>query len=223
MISLFDKGGPIMWPILACSILALAIILERAYFFLRYSNNYKSFMAQLLAQLQDQNPASALNFCRQRHDPLAVMAQTYLETYQQPPELQSEIVKLRGSEEMERVERFLRGLATIGYLTPLLGLFGTVTGMIQAFRQLQALGTQADVTALAGGIWEALLTTAFGLLVALPTLAAYHYFDSLAGRMANHMEFVVVRLKEALMMSGERLQPNSGKAGYLPLSPKKSP
>ncbi|MFP3868111.1 MAG: MotA/TolQ/ExbB proton channel family protein [Desulfobacteraceae bacterium] len=211
-----------MWPILACSILALAIIFERAYFFLRYFNNYQNFMSQLLAHLQSRHPAQALNFCRQRHDPLAVMAQAYLENRQQPPELQSEILKLRGSEEMERVERFLRGLATIGYLTPLLGLFGTVTGMIQAFRELQALGAQADVTALAGGIWEALLTTAFGLLVALPTLAAYHYFDSRAGRMANHMEFVVLRLKEALMSSEEQPDLNLLSTGNLPLAQKKS-
>jgi len=200
LISLFDKGGPVMWPILACSILALAIILERAYFFLRHTSNYQGFMARLLARVSDRDLGAALSFCRQRHDPLAVMAQTYLENYHQPQDLQAEMIKLRGSEQMERLERFLRGLATIGHLSPLLGLFGTVTGMIQAFRQLQALGTQADVTALAGGIWEALLTTAFGLLVALPTLAAYHYFDSLAGRMANHMEFVVLRLKETLSL-----------------------
>lgn len=187
-----------MWPILACSILALAIVLERAYFFLRHSNNYQDFMKQLLAFLRQRDLAQALSFCRQQRAPLAVIARTYLESHRQPPAMQEEILKLRGSEEMERVERFLRGLSTIGHLTPLLGLFGTVLGMIQAFRRLQEMGAQADVTALAGGIWEALLTTAFGLLVALPTLAAYHYFDSLAGRTANRMELVILRLKETL-------------------------
>ena len=84
-----------------------------------------------------------------------------------------------GSEEVKKMEVRLPVLAAIAHLTPLLGLLGTVLGMIICFQEIYSLGGQADVTALAGGIWRALLTTAFGLIVAIPVTAIHHYFESL--------------------------------------------
>lgn len=82
-----------------------------------------------------------------------------------------------GSLELQRLEKNLGSLAVIAHISPLLGLLGTVTGMIKAFMKIQALGGRVDASVLAGGIWEALITTAAGLSVAIPTLVAYYYFE----------------------------------------------
>jgi biopolymer transport protein ExbB len=85
-------------------------------------------------------------------------------------------------------------LASIAALAPLLGLFGTVLGMIEVFQKLAALGGRADVALLSGGIWVALLTTAFGLLVAIPSLLAHHYFSRLVTGRSDYMELLIARL-----------------------------
>jgi len=100
----------------------------------------------------------------------------------------------------------------LAHITPLLGLFGTVLGMIAVFRRVQELQGQADVTVLAGGIWEALLTTAFGLAIAIPCAAAYHYFQSLASRHISRMTNIVAVLTETFAASTSRAGRVSGGA-----------
>jgi biopolymer transport protein ExbB len=85
-------------------------------------------------------------------------------------------------------------LSSIAAVAPLFGLFGTVLGMIEVFQRLAALGGRADVALLSGGIWVALLTTAFGLLIAIPALLAHHYFSRLAGGRSDYMELLISRL-----------------------------
>ena len=97
---------------------------------------------------------------------------------------------------MEKVEGRLRGLAAITHIAPLLGLLGTVTGLVSAFHRIELFGGQVQPGDLAGGIWEALLSTVLGLLIAIPCMAAYHNFESKADRIARRMQTIVSELDE---------------------------
>ena len=90
----------------------------------------------------------------------------------------------------------MRLLATITHLAPFLGLLGTVTGLVSAFHQIELLGGQVQPSDLAGGIWQALITTVFGLVIAIPCMAAYHGFENEADRISRRMQFLVSELNE---------------------------
>jgi biopolymer transport protein ExbB len=99
---------------------------------------------------------------------------------------------------LEQLENHLNTLAAIARISPLLGLLGTVTGMILAFKQVEALGGQVNVEVLAGGIWEALLTTAVGLSIAIPTMAAFNYFEARVEKTRSRMQYFISLLNERL-------------------------
>ena len=105
-------------------------------------------------------------------------------------------VSRAGSQEVRNLESYLRGLEIVGNTSPLIGLLGTVTGMISAFAALESAGTKVDPSLLAGGIWEALLTTAFGLFVGIPTLAAFYLFEGRLERVRNMMQEAATQLLE---------------------------
>ena len=195
---LIEKGGPLMWPLLACSVLTIAVILERSVFFLRIKRNFKRFAADLMALVANRRIQAAQDFLRGRPDPSSLIAWTYLGNLDVKDELREEILQRVSSEQAERLERRVGMLSGLAHISPLLGLLGTVLGMIEAFRQIQQLSGQADAAALAGGIWEALLTTAFGLAIAIPAATAYHYFESLADRRISEMTSIVSVLNETL-------------------------
>jgi len=98
------------------------------------------------------------------------------------------------------MEKYLRILSVIAQSTPLMGLLGTVTGMIQAFMKVEEAGGRAGITALAGGIWEALLTTAFGLCVAIPSMIIYHYFE---GRVDDYEKKIHRYVHDVINRAGE--------------------
>ncbi|MBT3198197.1 MAG: MotA/TolQ/ExbB proton channel family protein, partial [Gammaproteobacteria bacterium] len=108
-------------------------------------------------------------------------------------ELESE-----GRAQLEHLTSYIRGLDAVAHLSPLLGLLGTVLGMIQAFMQLEGAGVQVDVSLLAGGIWEALVTTAFGLAVAIPALAAVNWLEGIVERVRQDMGDAVTRTLSAM-------------------------
>ena len=198
MLEFMEKGGPLMWPIFACSIAALAIIVDRSIFFLRIRLHFNAFVEELVGLLSAKDFGKALNVAREGHDPSAVIATSYLESMDFSPALREDVLDRVGGQQVERVEARLRMLGAIAHVTPLLGLCGTVMGMINAFRTIEELRGQADVEALARGIWEALLTTAAGLLVAIPAVMAYHAFEALADRTATRMSRVVSIFNETL-------------------------
>jgi biopolymer transport protein ExbB len=107
-------------------------------------------------------------------------------------------VKRAGALVLEGVEKRLRVLAAISHLAPLVGLLGTVTGMVMAFARIETLEGAPRPADLAGGIWEALLTTVFGLAVAIPCMAAYHAYDSVADKIARRMELAITALDDVL-------------------------
>ena len=215
---LIEKGGVLMWPLLACSVLTIAVILERSVFFLRIKRNFKRFAADLMALVANRRIQAAQDFLRGRPDPSSLIAWTYLGNLDVKDELREEILQRVSSEQAERLERRVGMLSGLAHISPLLGLLGTVLGMIEAFRQIQQLSGQADAAALAGGIWEALLTTAFGLAIAIPAATAYHYFESLADRRISEMTSIVSVLNETLdiepvkLAVSERLVDDTGES-----------
>lgn len=150
MFNIILKGGFLMWPILFCSVIAITIVLERFYNLRRAKTDISNFISQVKKLLRERKLSK---------------------------EQQEKGIIRMGSGQVRKWEKNLSGLATIANVAPLLGLLGTVVGMIRAFIKIQQLGGRVDASVLAGGIWEALLTTAAGLTVAIPVLVAYHYFE----------------------------------------------
>jgi biopolymer transport protein ExbB len=122
------------------------------------------------------------------------MAWAYIDSTGEEASAVSEKLFIAGSEIMRKNEKRLSVLASIAHLAPLCGLFGTVLGMIEVFRRLESIGGRADVGLLSGGIWVALLTTAFGLLVAIPALIAHHYFSGVVNGRSGDLQFLISRL-----------------------------
>ena len=176
-----QKGGPIMWPILLCSVIALAIVIERLIRIRQEQIDTKSFMEQISKALRRNKVMEALDLCDRTGGPIAVILKAGILKHDRPRNEIREAIEDASIHELPRLERNLPVLATLAHVAPLLGLLGTVTGLVKAF---QVIETKASVLNpinpgdLAGGIWEALLTTVFGLCVAIPTYVAYNYLVS---------------------------------------------
>jgi biopolymer transport protein ExbB len=192
--TLFSKVGLTAWPLFFCSVIALAIIAERSFYFYRLKLNYSKFSQKLFELLRQNKIKQALLFCRKHPNPVVRIAFLYLKNINS--ELRDSILSREGSLAMEQVENRLRGLSAITHIAPLLGLLGTVTGLVTAFHKIELLGGQVHAENLAGGIWEALLSTVFGLIVAIPCMAAYHAFESGADRIARRIQTIVSELDE---------------------------
>jgi len=181
MFDLIFKGGWLMWPIVLCSVFSLAIIIDKLIYFLKIRINSGIFFAQVLDFIKRSNFKEAIELCEGRRTPLTNTLKAALLNYDRPKELIKEAVDEASLYEIPKLEKNLNFLATIAHVSPLLGLLGTVTGMIRCFYIIQektaAFGS-VNPADLAGGIWEALLTTAFGLSVAIPSYIAYNYFVS---------------------------------------------
>lgn len=195
LVQLFLKGGFAMWPLLACSIIAAAIIADRLLYFGRIRLDYPAFLRQLKDLLRSGKRKGALLLCRRHPHPAPRIAEYYLK-HLEDDALRDEILKLEGSYALEQVEARLKGLAALTHIAPLLGLLGTVTGLVSAFHRIEILGGQVQPGDLAAGIWEALITTVFGLVIAIPCMGAYHGFENWADQIARRMQFVVSELNE---------------------------
>jgi biopolymer transport protein ExbB len=194
--TVFSLGGPVMWPLLACSIVALAIIADRAWFFSRHRLDYRWFMRELGSRLSGKPIDDAIGWCGSLHHPIAKVAATYLAHVDRPDQMREEALTQAAAWELERVEARLHGLSAIAHVAPLLGLLGTVTGLVTAFHRIETLGGIVQPADLAGGIWEALLTTVFGLTIAIPCMLSYHFFEHRADAIARRIELAVSELNQ---------------------------
>ncbi len=180
MLSLFQQGGTVMYVLLLMSILAMAIILLKLYQFYRSGLRKTAFVEDTLSALARGEHELALRNLQQQPSPVARVLESAVCFGVNPAmssgDVEAEVSRV-GSAQIRSLESWLRGLSSIAHLSPLLGLLGTVTGMIVAFMNLQEAGSRVDPSILSGGIWEALLTTAFGLTVAIPAMAAFYYLE----------------------------------------------
>ncbi|QPJ64025.1 MAG: MotA/TolQ/ExbB proton channel family protein [Candidatus Nitrohelix vancouverensis] len=176
-LQLIGKGGVVMFPILLCSVIALAIVIERLVFFKRVSEDFESYYAKVRSMLEGGRKDSALAYCRDEPHMLGRMMIPGIEQTEMPRWKLEETLTLAGQEEINLCGKHVRGLEVIATIAPLMGLLGTVVGMVQAFNKVAQYKGQVDPGLLAGGIWEALLTTAAGLAVAIPTVVMLHFFE----------------------------------------------
>jgi biopolymer transport protein ExbB len=181
MSDVIQRGGPIMYVIILCSILALAVALERLYNLHRARIDTNDFMSRVQATLKRNKIMEAIDMCNNTPGPIAQIMKAGILKHDRPRSEIREAIEDAGVHEVPRLEKNLGVLATIAHITPLLGLLGTVTGMVRAFQVIQEKATSlypVNPGDLAGGIWEALITTVAGLSIAIPTFVAYNYLVS---------------------------------------------
>jgi biopolymer transport protein ExbB len=170
---IISKGGPTMVVLLICSIFSLAMILERL-LALRHTKIFKlDLLHEIEIDIKKRDIASAIEWCEQYTSPMMAVVKVALINSDKPKEDLKIAIEEAGRLEVPHLERFLTSIHTIAVISPLLGLLGTVLGMINVFKAIVAHGT-GNTEVLAGGIAEALITTATGMTIAIPTLIAYN-------------------------------------------------
>ncbi len=189
-LEIFMKGGWIMSLILIASIIEVAIIIERLIVIKRAQQNVPVFLVKIRELLKQKDITGAINFCRKEHTPAANIIKKGLQKHKFGRERIKEAVENAGRQEVSKLEKGLGVLATISGVAPLLGFLGTVTGMISAFMKIEDLQGAANPSDLAGGIWEALLTTAFGLAVGIVAYTFYNYLLAKVNKLVLDMEII---------------------------------
>lgn len=201
MFEIVKSGGWLMAPIILCSIVALAIVGERLWSLQRKRIIPKHLVAQIWhLQSKGQLNAEQINIVR-KSSPLGRILAAGLANMQHEREIMKEAIEETGRHVVHDLERYLNTLGTIASITPLLGLLGTVIGMIQVFSVITSQGV-GNPTVLAGGISVALITTAAGLSVAIPALMFHRYFRGLIDGLVVFMEQEAIKLVEVI--HGER-------------------
>jgi biopolymer transport protein ExbB len=218
MIEFLLKGGFVMWPIAVLAFVSLSIIIERAVYFYITGIDYNHFRSVLLEKIKNQDLETidmhagnnkengrggiklfqSIQKNQWNRNQFVRITLTYLKNIRTGTRSREEALRRVGSEEIEKMERNFKVLSAISHISPLLGLLGTVTGIIGAFSVIAEMGGQVDVTALAGGIWEAMLTTAAGLIVAIPTQLIYLYYEKVVSARVNRMSYTITYLNEEL-------------------------
>lgn len=189
-------GGPVVAILVAFSVFALAILLIKAWQFRAARLSDRKTPRRLLALYRSGNAAEALALAAGSANPVVmVLAQAIRGRRRTLPDamVREEVVRY-GGDLLDVLRAWLRPLEVIGSMAPLLGLFGTVLGMIGAFQALEKAGSKVDPSILSGGIWEALLTTAVGLAVAMPVVAALNYIESIVDRVTHEMDSIITQV-----------------------------
>jgi biopolymer transport protein ExbB len=201
MFDFFEKGGLMLLPIILCSIVALGIIVER-FWSLKRNKILPPDLVPQVWKLSREEKLDAMAIRRLKVDsPLGAILAAGLSNSRFGREIMKESIEEVGRQVAHDLERYLTALGTISAITPLLGLLGTVVGMIKVFSAIMSQGV-GDPGVLAGGISEALITTAAGLAVAIPSLMFHRYFEGRVDELVLKMEEESLKLIE--MIHGER-------------------
>jgi len=204
IIEIFKAGGPIMWPLALSSVITIAIILERA-LELRSSRILDpSIVERVQGLVEGGRPDRAMEVCREHPGIFTEIVAAGLEQAPKGEQNAREAVEDAGRHETTRLTRWLPTLGTIAAISPLMGLLGTVTGMIAVFETIANSGI-GQAAELSDGISQALITTATGLLIAIPALVAYNYYTERADRIISLLERASLRVLRSLYQvpSGE--------------------
>jgi biopolymer transport protein ExbB len=177
-----------MWLILFCSVLVVAVFLERLTYFHRASIRVGEFLRGLSNLIQRRNFAEALHECAGTPGPVARVIHAAIIHHDKPRADLKEIVQEAGQLEVPKLERNLALLSTVTFVTPLIGLLGTVTGLIESFVTISSHSGFASSTDISSGIYHSLLTTAAGLAVAIPSAVAFNYLSSRVNTLMHDME-----------------------------------
>ena len=175
MVEMLSKGGILVVPLVCCSVLVLAIFCERV---IRYAVNQRrgrGVEEKVAALLATGDIQGAKKVSEQSNSPMGRVLVLAIGAIDLKAQVLESVIVNAVEREIRELSSYIQTLATIGNIAPLLGLLGTIIGMIKAFMVIQQMGGKVNAAVLAGGIWEAMLTTALGLLVALPTMVAHSY------------------------------------------------
>jgi biopolymer transport protein ExbB len=214
-----DAGGPVVLILIALSVVALALIILKLWQFQSARLGDRRHALEALRLYREGRATDALALAARTRNPAAEVVAAAIRGRMRPDlseaKVREEVTRL-GLERLEHLRSHLRPLEIIAAIAPLLGLFGTVLGMIDAFHALEAAGSQVNPATLSGGIWEALLTTAVGLAVAMPVYIAHNWLERTVDRAAHQMEDLATRvftadlsapMQEAPRHAGESARP----------------
>jgi biopolymer transport protein ExbB len=208
MLEFIRQGGPVMWPLLICSVLAVAIIVERL-INLKPSKVVPDDEVEHLRSLIDGGLLEqAEDYCERRPGPMTNIVAAALEARRESPEGIRQVVEDQGRQEIPHLQRYLGVLGTVASVSPLLGLLGTVLGMIEVFRVVSAQGI-GQAESLAGGISQAMITTATGLTIAIPALVAYNAFSDKASALILEMERLALAFIKQIVQQRGRVASDS--------------
>lgn len=203
MLNVIVLGGPVMIPLLLCSVFALAISIERLWYLLRGRIDTEDLMEDIRLALEQGKVLEAMQIAKRSRGPVAAVLAAGIAYYDRGKEEIQTHMEVVGREEIFKMERRLSALDTIITIAPLLGILGTVTGIIDSFNVLAGLEGVSNHALLAMGIAEALITTAAGLIIAIPASAVYSYLNTLIDRNTTAMSKHSTELLALLKGSGE--------------------
>ncbi len=203
MVELFLAGGAFMWPILFLLALGLAYVIERFWTLTRASVNTRKFLSRLHNALQEGGVEAAAEECEKTPGPVASILHAGLSRANKGLDHVEKAISNAGSIEMAFLEKGMIVLSTVIVLAPMLGFTGTVSGMVRAFDSIKK-ANDISPAVVAGGISEALLTTLFGLIVAMTIQIFYNYFTSKIDKLIIDMEESSIELMDALVELQEK-------------------
>jgi biopolymer transport protein ExbB len=186
--SMVQRGGWTTFLLVLCSMIALGVFLERLFYFKRSRMNVSEFLAGVLALVRRQSYREAIIRCEEGHGPIVSVVRTAIYKRHLPPAELREVVREIAQLSIPDLEANISLLATMGYIAPLLGLFGTVLGMIDAFEKINRTSGAASVGDLSAGIYTALITSAAGLAVAIPCYLAHNFLVARVHAIVADME-----------------------------------
>ncbi len=194
-------GGPLMIPLLLCSIFALAISIEKFLYFSSFKTSTLKFRQRIFELIRDNKITEAVNLCDTEPSPIAKILKAGILKFGTSRDDIKEAIEEVSLFEIPKLEKHLSALATIAHISPLLGLLGTIAGICGSFYTIQIRSTSLNPVTpgdLAAGVWEALLTTAAGLVVAIPAFLVYHYFVHRVNTIVLEMERTATELVNVL-------------------------
>jgi biopolymer transport protein ExbB len=197
--SVFAKGGPVMWLLVLLGLAALVIFIERALFLHSGQIRSTEFLNGIKNLLQKNRLMEALTLCEETPGPVAGLVKAGLRHATDDEQAMRLAIQEAALVEIPVLERRISALAAIAQIAPLFGLLGTLLGMIRTFWQFNQGGNYATSAALAGGMWEALLTAAAGLAVAIPAQLARHFLTARVRALIQDMEWVASELMRFLL------------------------
>lgn len=201
MVEYFIKGGIFMWPLLFCVIFGVAVALERLWTLSRASINTRDFFAQVQEALKQRGPEGAAEICSNTRGPVASVLHAGLLRLDRGIDHVEKAIEESGAIEMAFLERGMVWLATVANVAPLIGFLGTVSGMIHSFDAIAKAG-DVEPSIVAAGISEALITTAAGLIIAIPIQALHNYFVSKIDRIIIDMQESSSQFVDELIQTG---------------------
>ncbi|MEG1564620.1 MAG: MotA/TolQ/ExbB proton channel family protein [Bacteroides sp.] len=198
LLDMFEKGGWIMYVLVALSIISFYILFERIYVIRKAGKDDPMFMEKIKDYIHSGEIKAAITYCRTMNTPSARMIEKGIHRLGRPVNDVQVAIENVGNLEIAKLEKGMAVMATISGGAPMIGFLGTVTGMVRAFFEMAHAGTSVDITLLSGGIYEAMITTVGGLIVGIIAMFAYNYLVMLVDRVVNKMESKTMEFMDLL-------------------------